>query len=132
MPPNDLPADVVAFLRAHIDSVRQLEVLLRMRDGGASRSSSAALGRELRSPEAWTSQQLDDLHARRLLGREQANGAEPAFWYEPYDAQLDRTVAHVADCFRRRKTRVVAVILSSDVGDPLRTFSDAFRIRRDR
>lgn len=132
VPSRDLPAEVVAFVRDHIDSVRQLEVLLSLRDGGTTRCTPAALSRELRSPEAWTEQQLDDLYSRGLLGREELNGAGPSFWYQPYDRELDRTVAQVADCFRRRKTRVVALILSSDVADPLRSFSDAFRIRRDR
>ncbi len=132
MAPGDLPASVVAFVNDHIDSVRQLEVLLIVRDGGTRRWTATALSRELRSPEVWTAQQLEELYARGLFGREQADGSDASFWYQPFDSDLDRAVGQVADCFRRRKTRVVSLILSSDVADPLRSFSDAFRIRRER
>lgn len=83
-------------------------------------------------PEAWTSQQLDDLVTRGLLRRARLDGSGPTFWYEPRNSELDSRITQVSDCFRRRKTRVVALILSSGVEDPLRSFSDAFRIRKDR
>ncbi len=129
---RDLPSEVVAFVGDHIDSVRQLEILLNIRARATAPCTPAALSHELRMPEAWTTQQLKDLEARGLLRRARLNGSAPTFWYEPQDPEMDRRIAQVADCFRRRKTRVVALILSSDVEDPLRSFSDAFRIRKDR
>ncbi len=100
----DLPADVVAFVRGHISSIMQLELLLSMRAAGASRRSAAALSAELRSAEAWTAEQLSGLVAAGLLDRD--GDSEPVYWYEPRDCERARAVSRVADCFRHRKTRV--------------------------
>ena len=45
--------------------------------------------------------------------------------------KLDTTVEHVAEEYAKRKVRVVTFLLR-DPSDPLGSFSDAFKLRRDR
>ncbi|MDP8907558.1 MAG: hypothetical protein M3N47_00250 [Chloroflexota bacterium] len=130
--PRVLPSEVVAFVGVtSIPSVSSRSCS-NLRGTRYDALHSRWAERDLRLPEAWTTQQLEDLEARGLLRRARLDGSGPTFWYEPHDPELERTITQVADCFRRHKTRVVALILSSDVEDPLRSFSDAFRIRKDR
>jgi hypothetical protein len=112
--------------------VRQLEALLLVRNDGARAWTAEEVSAELRSGLAWTLQQLEDLRAKRLLVAAAGPGGEPAYRYAPADRGLASIVDTVADLFSRRKTTVIRTIFGSADEHSLRSFSDAFRIRRDR
>lgn len=125
----DLPDDVQAFLREHVTSVMQLEVLLHLRAADractplqVSRevggSVDAAIGCLRALEQSGLAEQVDD--ESDLLYR-----------FAPRSRQLADGVSAVADSYARRKVAVVTQIFSRP-DDPLQSFSDAFRIRRGR
>jgi len=122
----------VRFLRDDVESVRQLEALLFIRRGAGRAWTPEQVSAELRSGIGWTTQQLEDLRAKRLLEAAAGPHGEPAFRYAPADGRLAAIVDAVADLFTRRKTTVIRVIFGDADSDALRTFADAFRIRKER
>jgi hypothetical protein len=130
--PEDIPHDARRFLSQAIESVRQLEVLLQLREDPGRAWTADEVSRTQRSSPAWAAQQLEDLRAKRLVDTAEGATGEPAYRYHPADGKLAGTVDTVADLFARRKTTVVALIFGDPSGDPVRSLADAFRIRRPR
>ena len=123
----DLPDDVTAFIDRHLSSVMALEVLLHLAKHDRvfePRELSAALGG---SPDA-VILCLQQLEADGLIAA--TSDDELCFRYSPKDAELNRTVQVMAETYARRKVAVVTRIFNRSSDDDLRSFSDAFKIRK--
>ena len=114
------------FLADHIHSTAELELLLMMRRDAVTGWTAETAGGEMRMPVPWAAGQLATMRASGLLA---LDAAAECYRYRPAP-DLDRTVAEVADAYRIRKTRVVALIFAEPSSDA-RSFADAFRLRRD-
>ena len=125
---QELPSHVKTFLMEHIDSVLQLELLLLLQADPQRQWRAADLAQELRIDPAWAAAQLDDLCSRGLI--ECQFGPPASYRYAPRSAELDRTVADVAETYAARRVSVIGLIFSKPI-DRIRTFADAFRIRKD-
>jgi hypothetical protein len=128
---DGIPADVAAFLRSDIDSVRQLEALLLLR-AQPRVWSAQQVSSELRCGVVWSEQQLEGLRAKGLLEVAEAAGGAPGFRYAPREGRLNTIVSQVADLFARREHTVIELIFGEPRRDTARSFADAFRIRKDR
>jgi len=127
---SDLPDDVAAFLRAHITSVMQLEVLLHLRGRAGDAVAPSQLSRELGGSVDAAIACLLELERAGLVDRAD-DPNELCYRYEPGDRTVASAVDAVADAYARRKVAVVTEIFS-EPPDDLRSFSDAFRFRKDR
>ena len=125
----ELSDDVSAFLRAHVTSVMQLEVLLHLR-ASPDAVDPTQLSRELGGSVDSAIGCLLDLERSGLVERSDDPG-ELCFRYAPRDEGLDGSVDAVADAYAKRKVAVVTAIFT-EPADDLRSFSDAFRIRKDK
>lgn len=127
---TDLPLDVQRFISQHVPSVMQLEVLLRLRSEPDRAHSPMGLSRELGGSVDAAIGCLRDLEATGLA--ELIDDPDDlAYVYRPRDRALASTVDQVADAYAKRKVAVVSEIYRAPQ-DPLRSFSDAFRIRKAR
>jgi predicted ArsR family transcriptional regulator len=132
-----IPQEIKAFIAEHIDSVMQLEVLLLLLKEPQRSFSGGDLARELRIDPAWANNQLIDLAARGLLvqdaagaGGGGAEGVEPKYRYQTRTPELHRAVTGLAQEYADRRVSVISLIFSKPV-DKIRSFADAFRIRKD-
>lgn len=125
----ELPDEVRAFLRAHIESVMQLEVLLCLRNEPDVAHEPTQLSRELGGSVDAAIACLSALERSNLVVRD--DPAELAHRYAPADRSLAAAVDLLADTYAKRKVAVVTEIFSQPKDD-LRSFSDAFRLRKDR
>lgn len=125
----DLPEDVRSFLRAHIESVMQLEVLLCLRRRPDVAHDPTELSRELGGSVDAAISCLRELERSRLVVRDDPD--ELTHRYAPADRDLAGAVDLLADTYAKRKVAVVTEIFSQPKDD-LRSFSDAFRLRRER
>lgn len=125
---SDLPDDVTQFLERHITSVMQLEVLLAVRSEGRT-VTTRQLIRGIGGSVDQVLRAIRDLDQAGLL--EQVEEGDEIGARYVASGKLDATVEHVADEYSKRKVRVVTFLLR-DPGDPLESFSDAFKLRRDR
>ena len=132
MAEDAIPDEVKAFIAAHIESVLQLEVLLLLHAQAPRQFTAAELAQELRIDAAWVSVQLASLaDAGVLTAAAPAPGAAPQSRYEPRAADLDRAVAGLAREYAARRVTVIGLIFSKPV-DKIRSFADAFRLRKDK
>jgi hypothetical protein len=117
------------FLVDYIDSVLELELLLLLRAEPARTWTAGALAKELKIDPAFAAQQLAHFHHRKLVARTEE--PDPAYRYAPHAAQLDATVASVAAAYATHRVTIIGLIFSKPTSN-LKSFADAFRIRKDK
>ena len=83
----------------------------------------------MRIDPAWAAGQFAELVARGLAAP--ATDAPDAFRYAPIPPALDATLVQLAKDYAERRVTVITLIFSKPV-DKLRTFADAFRLRKDK
>ena len=125
--PN-LPPRVQRFVKQHIDSIEKLEVLLLLRANPGRPWTAAAVVGELRIMEMSAQGRLDDLTGRGLLANE--GGSPPSFRYAPHTGEDAQAVTELASTYAQRRVSVISFIFSQPQ-DRLRSFADAFRLRKD-
>ena len=127
MSDDDLPVAVKALISECIDSVEQLEILcllFRVRDG---RWTARRVSEELRTNPTSTRERLEELVAHGLA---QARDAEGERRYEVVgDGARQRAIAAVVDAYDARRVSVITFVVTKPV-DRIRSFADAFRLRR--
>jgi hypothetical protein len=118
---------VQEFVRAHIQSVEQLEVLLLLFRTAPQEWSAVAVSRELRIDPVSAARRLDGFHAGELL-HVRAGGEALCYRYAA-TPERDATVRLLADYYSERRTRLIEFIFAAPVRD-VRVFADAFRLRK--
>ena len=120
-----LPEDIQRFLRAHIRSVGELEVLLLLHRKSEQWWTAHAVNEELRTSLQSAAECLDHLHGGGLV---EASDADPR-GYRLARAHVgeDTVVGRLAQLFRERVSSVIDVIYAPK-HDSLREFADAFRL----
>lgn len=125
MPPYEVPSDVVTFVTEYIESIEQLEVLLLVASGGEW--TAERIARELRGNEASVANWLERLNHSGLA----AQVSSGSYTYQPSTPELKRAVAQLDSAYRTARYRVIELIFSKPL-DKIRTFSEAFRLKRDK
>ena len=135
----DCPQHVQAFVYNYVDSVVQLEMLLLLYAGQDRSWTAAESARELRVDPAWVEDQFSQLCSRELLTCEP--GPPASYRFRPSRPELNNAVADLARTYADRRVTVISLIYSkpSDktaeptkppATDPLKSFSEAFRLRK--
>jgi hypothetical protein len=116
-------------MNTHIESIDQLEILRVLGEDREKEWDSAALAGEVQADPHAVRAHLAAMQARGLLATT-ARGAALACRYGVATPGLE---AMVGDLLRMYKERPVSMIkmVYSRAKDPLRDFSDAFRIRKE-
>ncbi len=128
MRPSNLPEEVRRFIAEHIDSVEQLETLLLLYQHPERTWDAESVARELRIASVSAGERLEDMTHSGLMARKEGKPVE--YRYASESAMLDEAVRGLAKAYSERRVSVINLIFSKPV-DKIRTFADAFRIRRD-
>ncbi|MFY0563258.1 hypothetical protein ACN28E_05395 [Archangium lansingense] len=115
------------FITDHIDSVEQLEILLLLHQHPERSWTAESVARELRISALSADDRLKDMARSGILAKVQ--GSEVEYRYAP-SQQLGDVVAGLATAYAERRVTVINLIFSKPI-DKIRTFADAFRLRRD-
>lgn len=107
----------------------QLEILLLLYGKKDRAWSSEDIARELRVDAAWVESQLGTLCTNGVLNC--ASTKPTTYQYQPRTAELDQAVAGLSEAYADRRVTVISMIFSKPI-DKLRSFADAFRIRKDK
>lgn len=124
-----IPNEVRQFLADHVDSVMQLELILLLEGSRARQWSGADLAAELRVDPGWVASQLDELSRRRILTCQP--GPEARYQFGPADPATAQAVATLAALYNTHRVSIISMIFAKPV-DRLRSFADAFRLRKDK
>lgn len=122
----DIPDDVKRFLAEHIDSLFQLEVLLLLQARPDVSWTAEHVDRETRIGVESVKALLANFEQRGFL----SVGPDLAYRYQPANAEVDRVIKLVATTYRERRVKVTSFIYASPL-DSIRSFAEAFRIRKD-
>ena len=117
------------FVTEQIDSVLELEVLLLLAQSAPQQWSAADLAATLKIDPAWAAEQLARFTSRGILACN--NTAPPQCRYAPANPKLDETIRAVADAYATHRVRIIGLIFSKPTSN-LKTFADAFRIRKEK
>jgi predicted ArsR family transcriptional regulator len=123
-----IPTEVRQLIADHIDSVLQLEVLLLLLASPDREFSVEDLATELRVDVAFVSEQLANLCNRGMLTCR--TEGRPLYKYGPRTPELDRAIQGLRVAYADRRVSVISLIFAKPV-DKLRSFADAFRLRKD-
>jgi hypothetical protein len=125
---GQLSEELLAFIRQHIHSVEQLEMLLLVRREKGDWTPEK-VSEEMRTALPSAFDRLADLEQRGLLVSHR-NGTGPAYRYAPKSGELEQIVSSLADAYAERKYTIIDLIFSKPI-DKIRVFANAFRLRRD-
>ena len=125
---SGIPNDVAQFVAEHIHSLEQLEVLLLLRASAPREWDGATIARELRFDPGSAAKRLADLAARGLATA--IDEAKGTYRYEPVPPEQDDLVRRLAEAYDQRRVSVITLIFSKP-SDTIRSFADAFRLRKD-
>lgn len=120
---------MIAFIKGHIDSVEQLEVLLLTRNDPSKIWTAADVSRELRSSTASAATRLTKLCALKLLVKD--SGTTEGYRYEPSSPELADRVTALAAAYLVRRVTIIDLIFSNPL-EKIRTLADAFKLRGDK
>jgi hypothetical protein len=125
---EDFPADIKQFIADHIDTVAQLELLLLLRNDPAKVWTPDEAGKALYSAADVTALQMADLQLKRLIA---PGPADNTYVYRPESPELARLVDKLADLYRERRVAVISAVYTKPI-DKIRSFADAFRLRKEK
>jgi len=129
MPPSGLPAEIAAFLDAHIDSIPQMEILLLLHEGRAQGWTVEAIANRVYQPPAVVLPLLRGLQAHGLATAETA-GESTQFRIE--DRPEGRAlVDQVATAYRTQLIEVTRFVHAKASRSVLE-FARAFDLTKDR
>jgi len=128
VPEVEIPQSVRAFIDQRIGSIFQLEVLLLLHRNPGRDFTAEDVAHELRIEPSWAALCLAQLQAGGLLVA--AEGPPLRYHYGPRTADLDDTTNQLARVYSTHRVSITAMIFSKPP-DPLKSFADAFRLRKD-
>ena len=123
---SNIPDDVRFFIRANIESVDQLRILLFLRNHPEQEWNVLNVSAKLYLRPELATAELAKLEARGLL----SSSEEPKrYSYNPRSPELEEMVKKLAQLDQERPVTLIKLIysLSKDV----QAFADAFRLRKD-
>ena len=125
--PDEISREVDQFIRDHINSVEQLEVLLLLAENPQQQWSAAEVAQKLyRQPES-IGTHLQSLQSAGLVVT--CSGAPGRYCYNTTLGAIDLTIKALERAYHERKDTVIRLIFSRPP-DPARSFAAAFRFRK--
>lgn len=124
----DIPDVVKSFVAQHIDSAELLETLLLVHSAPAREWTPDEVARSIYTVPAGATRRLEQLVE---MGLASSIGApEPAYRYAPTRPAMAAQVDALAEAYRKARVPVINLIYNKPP-DPLRSFADAFKLRKD-
>jgi hypothetical protein len=122
----ELPGDVERLIADHFDSIERLEIVLLLRNRRPRDFAPGEVTTELRLGAASAAEQLSELARRGFVVED---GQPPRYRYGPDGPEKERLMHDLARCYAERRVTVITQIFSPRT-DPVRSFADAFKLRR--
>lgn len=128
--PFGFPPDLRAFVQRCFDSVATLEILLLLRAERHRSWTAAEASREMRGNETHAKTQLARL---RELGLLEISGpaTNPQYEFRPASMTLENLVNELAVQYAAKRVSLISLIYEAKTPEPLRAFSDSFKLRKD-
>jgi hypothetical protein len=126
---DPFPQDVKQFLDANIESVEQLEILRLLGENPEKEWNSTTLAQEAQTQAKTIASQLTHLQARCLLTT-MLRGKEVFCRYGPSTPEIETRLQHLLQVYQQRPVTMINLVYARAQA-ALRTFADAFRLRKE-
>jgi hypothetical protein len=123
----EFPPELKRFLDQHIDSLGALETLFLLHRDRERLWDVAEVAKALYISTDMCARQLAHLKRQGFVAT--ARDGE-RFQFAPANATVDRLIGELAAIYPQRRVTVITLIYSKPQ-DTVRTFADAFRLRRE-
>jgi hypothetical protein len=128
MSKSDIPEGVRAFIAQNIESAELLETLLLVHSGPDRAWTPDEVARSIYTVPAGATRRLEQLVRMGLATS--SGDADPAYRYAPGFPALAGQVDALAAAYRANRVGVINLVYAPPP-DPLRSFADAFKLRKD-
>ena len=125
---HEIPPLVLTFLKEHVSNLEELQILVRVAQGGDRWWDAGAVSKDLGIPAKQAQASLDHLAKHNLLDIRITG--EVRYQFRPGSDELRETAFAALEEFRRRPVQILEVVTGTSRRS-IRDFADAFRIRRD-
>jgi hypothetical protein len=126
---SEIPQEIRRLLAEHIESVVQVEILLLLHADPARARTAQDVARELRIDPTYAQTELANLSVRGML--RPTDKSAGAYQYAPASPQMDAAVNGLAKAYADRRVTVIGLVYSKPP-DQIRSFADAFRLRKEK
>ena len=123
-----IPEEVRRLIAERIPTAEMLEIVLLLAGAPDRGWTADEVSRQVFTVPAAAIGSLEGLVARGLAVSDAS--ANPSYRYAPATEELRRQVAALAGAYRASRVAVIQLVFARPA-DPLRSFADAFRMRRD-
>ncbi len=125
---SQIPESVARFIAQNIGSLEQLEILLLLASVPEQEWSIEAVYNIVRSSPSSVAERLEELRQRGLLFASETKPTTYRFAPKPMEAaQIVEALAHE---YKERRVKVVELVYAPRA-EPLKTFADAFKFRKE-
>jgi hypothetical protein len=124
---SDIPDHVLAFIRERIDSIEQIEVLLLLKNNAAKEWTAEEVSRALSTQPDSAASRLADFHSQGIVAMKVTPGK--TYRYQA-NTLLDATIRDLGEAYSKYPVRVISLIYAKPT-DKIRTFADAFKLRKE-
>lgn len=123
-----IPEIVRSFIARRIESAELLETLLLLHSEPEREWGPDEVARSIYTVPASATRRLEQLVEMGLAASNDTTN--PRYRFSPENAGLAGEVDALADAYRKQRVAVINLIYSQPA-DPVRSFADAFKLRRD-
>lgn len=120
-----ISSDLKSFVKAQIQSVFRLEVLLLLHGASTGTFTKAEVANELGFEQEVAHEQLETLARNELISR--SGNDELRYHYDPVDRLQAIMVDELAVAYTKQRVPILSLILAERT-DRIRRFAEAFRV----
>lgn len=119
-----IPKDLLHFITTCIDRLETLDVLMLLQSTRGRSWTAPQLSDEMRSSPLAAESALGLLVTKGLVVRK-----GDAYEFSPATSEMEVLTVRLAACYREKRTAVISAIFSRP-SDSVRSFAEAFRLKR--
>ena len=128
MSDGQITAEIHRLIAEHIVSADQLDILLLLHSEPERVWTAREVSEAVFTVPTAATMRLEQLVAAGFLAS--SGGADPGYMYSPATPELRQGAEALAAAYRANRVAVIQLVFQQP-NDPLKSFSDAFRLRRD-
>jgi hypothetical protein len=125
---GEIRDDLKAFILKYVESVVDVELLILLTERREACWTPEEVARELRVEPAWAVSELARFASLGLVS--ETSATPPVYRYGFRTADLETSVRDLIAMYRERRVSVIDLIYSRP-SEAIRSFADAFRLRKD-
>lgn len=128
MSSKQIGPEVHKFIAQHINAAEQLDILLLLHGSPDRDWSAADVSQAIFTVPTAATVRLEALAAAGFV--RSSGGTDPRYRFDPSSDALRDQVDQLAAAYRADRVGVINLVFQKPV-DPIQSFADAFRLRRD-